>query len=99
MKKLLLPGVLAATAAAFAVGIATAGPALADEGSYYVDLSSASIDGDADFALQLGYAVCEDLSNGVPRQTTLDALYDNTGEDITYDDANVIYKAAIANLC
>ncbi|MET0455852.1 MAG: DUF732 domain-containing protein [Mycobacterium sp.] len=99
MKKLLLPRVFAAVVAAFAVGLAAAGTASADEGSYFVDLTNANIDGSADFALQLGYAVCDDLENGVPRQTTLDALYENTGEDISYDDANVIYKAAIANLC
>jgi hypothetical protein len=96
MKKMLLPVV----AAAFAVGMATAGPAHADEDGFFVDLTDYGYgDTSTKDALQLGYSICEDVQNGVPQQTTLDAIYENTGDAVDAADAKFLYKAAIMNLC
>ncbi len=43
--------------------------------------------------------MCEDLANGVPMQVTLDAIYETTNENVDYEDANFLYKAAIVHLC
>ncbi|BDX31760.1 hypothetical protein TUM20985_23070 [Mycobacterium antarcticum] len=65
MKKALL-SLIAAT---FAVGLATAGSAHADEDGFFVDLTDYGYgDTSTDTALQLGYAICEDVQNGVPQQ-------------------------------
>ena len=96
MKKLLLP---MCAIAALAVGVVTAAPANADEDGYFVELYENGIDGSADTALNIGYGICEDLENGVPRQVTVDAIYEQGDETFDYDDANVMYKAAIAHLC
>ncbi|WP_161600546.1 DUF732 domain-containing protein [Mycolicibacterium hodleri] len=96
MKKLVLPMV----AAAFAVGLATAGSAHADEDGFFVDLTEYGYgDTSTDTALKLGYAICEDVQAGVPQQTTLDSIYQNTGDAVDADDAKFLYKAAILNLC
>ncbi|HYO01313.1 MAG TPA: DUF732 domain-containing protein [Mycobacterium sp.] len=96
MKKVLLPLV----AATFAVGLATAGSAHADEDGFFVDLTDYGYgDTSTDTALKLGYAICEDVQNGVPQQATLDAIYENTGDAVDAADAKFLYKAAIVNLC
>lgn len=97
MKKLLM---LPVGAAALAIGLATAAPAFADETGYFTALTDYGYGDTAqDVALDLGYSVCQDLSNGVPMQTTLDAIYENTNENVNYEDANFIYKTAIVHLC
>ncbi len=48
---------------------------------------------------ELGYSICEDLANGVPQQVTLDAIYENTNENVDVDDATFLCKAAILHLC
>lgn len=96
MKKLLLPVV----GAAFAVGMLTAGPAHADETSFFTDLTDYGYgDTSTSAALKLGYAICQDVADGVPQQTTLDAIYENTGDAVGTADAKFLYKAAIVNLC
>jgi hypothetical protein len=96
MKRLLAP----IAVAAFAVGLATAGPAHADEDGFFVDLTDYGYgDTSTETALNLGYAICQDVKNGVPQQTTLDAIYENTGDAVDAADAKFLYKAAILNLC
>ncbi|GLP80847.1 DUF732 domain-containing protein [Mycobacterium antarcticum] len=96
MKKALLPLI----AATFAMGLATAGFAHADEDGFFVDLTDYGYgDTSTDTALKLGYAICEDVQNGVPQQATLDAIYENTGDAVDVADAKFLYKAAIVNLC
>jgi hypothetical protein len=100
MKKLPLPAVTGVIAAAFAVGLATAGPAHADETSFFTDLTNYGYgDTSTSAALKLGYAICQDVSDGVPQQTTLDAIYENTGDAVDAADAKFLYKTAIVNLC
>ena len=87
-------------AAACAVGLATAAPASADEQSYFEALTDYGYgDTSQDTALELGYSVCEDVQNGVPQATTLQAIYDTTNENVNEDDAVFIYKASIIHLC
>ncbi|MDT5176062.1 MAG: hypothetical protein QOJ95_260 [Mycobacterium sp.] len=96
MNKLLLP----AAAAAVAVGLATAGAAHADENGFFVDLTDYGYgDTSTETALNLGYAICQDVHDGVPQQTTLDAIYENTGDAVDPADAKFLYKAAVLNLC
>jgi hypothetical protein len=96
MKKLLVPAV---AAAALAVGLATAAPALADEDSYLTDLANNDFTGDVDVALQMGYEICTDVQHGVPQETTVQAIYENTADNVTVEDANYIYEAAVIHLC
>ena len=96
MRKFVLPAV----AAMFAAGVALAAPASADETGYFTALTEYGYGDTAqDVALDLGYSVCQDLANGVPMQVTLDAIYENTNENVNYEDANFIYKTAIVHLC
>lgn len=96
MRKMLLP-MLAAT---FATGLAVAAPASADETGYFTELTDYGYgDTSQDVALDLGYSICEDLANGVPQQVTLDAIYENTNENVDATDATFLYKAAILHLC
>lgn len=96
MRKLLLPVV----AAPFAAGVAFAAPASADETSYFTELTDYGYgDTSQEVALDLGYSICEDLANGVPQQVTLDAIYENTNENVDATDATFLYKAAIVHLC
>jgi hypothetical protein len=94
--KLLLP----LAAAACAVGLATAAPAYADEQSYFEALTDYGYgDTSQDVALDLGYSVCQDAENGVPKSTTIQAIYDTTNENVDAADAEFLYKAAILHLC
>ena len=96
MRKMLLP-VLVAT---FAAGLTVAAPASADETGYFTELTDYGYgDTSQEVALELGYSICDDLANGVPQQVTLDAIYENTGEDVNATDATFLYKAAILHLC
>ena len=95
MKKLLLPIV----AAACAVGLATAGSAHADEDSYLADLANNGFSGQTSAALNMGYEVCTDVKHGVAQADTVQAIYENTADSVTADDANYIYEAAVIHLC
>lgn len=95
MKRLLVPAI----ATAFAIGIAVASPANADEQGYLEDLANHDFTGPTDTALTLGYQICKDIEHGVPQQTTIDAIYQNTGDSIEYDDAQFIYESAQIYLC
>lgn len=96
MRKLLLP----VAAAVFAAGLAVAAPASADEVGYFTELTDYGYgDTSQEDALSLGYSICEDLANGVPQQVTLDAIYENTNENVDAADATFLYKAAILHLC
>jgi hypothetical protein len=96
MTKILVPAV---AAAALAVGLASAAPALADEDSYLTDLANNDFTGPADIALQMGYEICTDVKHGVPQETTVKAIYENTADNVTAEDANFIYEAAVIHLC
>jgi Protein of unknown function (DUF732) len=97
MKKLIM---LPVGAAALALGLATAAPAMADEPGYFTALTDYGYgDTSQEDALSLGYSICEDLANGVPQQVTLDAIYENTNENVDAADATFLYKAAIIHLC
>ncbi|MGN7779953.1 DUF732 domain-containing protein [Mycolicibacterium sp. 22603] len=92
--------VLPAVAGLFAAGLAFAAPAYADEAGYFTALTDYGYgDTSQDVALDLGYSVCKDLANGVPMQVTLDAIYENTNENVNHEDATFIYKTAIVHLC
>lgn len=95
MKKLLFPTI----AAVFAVGVALAPTAGADEQGYLEDLANHDFTGAPDVALNLGYQICKDINHGVPQGTTLDAIYQNTGDSIGYDEAQFIYESAQIYLC
>ena len=95
MKKLLLP----IATAALAVGLSAAPVAHADDQSYLGDLAHDGFTGSSGTALKMGYAVCTDRQHGVSRDTTVQAIYDNTGQSIGYKDANYIYDAAVIHLC
>jgi hypothetical protein len=94
--KLLLP----LAAAACAVGLATAAPASADEQSYFTALTDYGYgDTSQKVALDLGYSVCQDAENGVPKSVTIQAIYDTTDENVDAADAEFLYKAAMIHLC
>ena len=93
MKKLLVPA-----AAVFALGLALASPAAADEAAYNEALEAGGIVADG-AALSMGQAVCNEIAAGIPEGTTVVAIYTNTGNDITAEHAQVLYDAAAANLC
>ncbi|KAA0112759.1 DUF732 domain-containing protein [Mycolicibacterium sp. P9-22] len=96
MRKIMVP----VAAALFAAGLAVAAPASADEPGYFTELNDYGYgDTSQEDALSLGYSICEDLANGVPQQVTLDAIYENTNENVDVDDATFLYKAAILHLC
>ncbi|SEH76126.1 Protein of unknown function [Mycolicibacterium rutilum] len=94
MKKL-----FAAATAALALAIGTAVPAHADEESYLTDLANNDFEGDVDVALEMGYQICTDVQHGVPQETTVQAIYENTGEGVAIADAQYIYEAAVIHLC
>ena len=52
-----------------------------------------------DVALQMGYSICTDLEHGVPQDTTVQAIYENSADNVTAEDANHIYEAAATHLC
>jgi hypothetical protein len=99
MKKSLLP-VIGTAVAALAVGLVTAAPASADEQSYFSALTDYGYgDTSQKVALKLGYSVCEDAENGVPKSVTIQAIYDTTDENVDAADADFLYKAAMIHLC
>ena len=95
MKKLLLP----LAAAALAAGLATAAPAAADENSYLQDLANNGFDGPTSAALSMGHEICTDVAHGVPQNTTVKAIYENTADSVGVDEATFIYESAVIHLC
>ncbi len=95
MKKL----VPAAAVAAFVLGVGFAAPASADEEGYLTDLANHDFTGPSQEALTLGYEICTDIQHGVPEDTTLAAIYQNTGDSIGSDEAKFIYDSASIYLC
>jgi len=93
MKKLLIP-----TAAVFALGLAFAATANADEASYGAAITAGGLVFD-EASTAMGYAVCNEIAAGVPEGTTVVSIYTNTGNDITAEHAQMLYDAAAANLC
>ena len=71
----------------------------ADENSYLTDLANDGFTGQSSVALKMGYAVCTDIQHSVPRSTTVQAIYENTGQSVSVRDANYIYDAALIHLC
>jgi hypothetical protein len=96
MNKLLVPAI---ASLALTLGLATAAPALADEESYLTDLANNDFTGPSDVALQMGYEICKDVQHGVAQDTTVKAIYENTADNVTAEDANYIYEAAVIHLC
>ena len=91
--------VFAVATAALALGLATAVPAHADEETYLTDLANNDFTGDVDVALEMGYQICTDVQHGVPQDTTVQAIYENTAESVAIEDAQYIYEAAVIHLC
>jgi hypothetical protein len=91
--------VFAVATAALALGLLTAAPAQADEESYLTDLANNDFTGDVDGALEMGYQICTDIQHGVPQDTTVQAIYENTAESVAVEDAQYIYEAAVIHLC
>ena len=91
--------VLVSAVAALALALTTAAPASADEESYLTDLANNDFTGPTDVALQMGYEICNDVAHGVPQVTTVKAIYENTADNVTAEDANYIYEAAVIHLC
>jgi hypothetical protein len=85
-------------AALFALGLAAASPASADEASYNEAITAGGIAAD-DASLALGHAVCNEIAAGVPEGTTVVEIYTNTSNQITAEHAQLLYDAAQANLC
>jgi len=83
----------------FALGMAIAAPAHADEEGYLTDLANNDFTGPADVALQLGHQICTDVAHGVPQPTTVGAIVSNTGDGVGYDEATFIYESATIYLC
>ncbi len=96
MKKLLVSTIGAL--AVGVVGLAVAAPAYADDAAFYDAVQAGGIEPN-DAALQMGQAVCNEISEGIPEGTTVVSIYTNTGNDITAEHAQVLYDAAAANLC
>ena len=45
------------------------------------------------------YEICKDVQHGVAQDTTVKAIYENTADNVTAEDANYIYEAAVIHLC
>lgn len=91
--------ILATAFAALALLLATAAPAHADEESFLTDLANNDFTGPTDVALEMGYQICTDVQHGVPQDTTVQAIYENTAESVALEDAQYIYEAAVIHLC
>ena len=91
--------IMSTATAAFALLVVTAAPAQADEENYLTDLANNDFTGSTDVALEMGYSICTDLQHGVPQDTTVQAIYENTADNVTAEDANYIYEAAVVHLC
>jgi hypothetical protein len=91
--------ILSTAVAAVALLLATAAPAYADEESYLADLANNDFTGDVDVALEMGYQICTDVEHGVPQDTTVQAIYENTADSVAAEDAQYIYEAAVIHLC
>ena len=94
MKKVLVTAV-----AALALGLAAAAPAHADEETYLSDLANNDFTGPTEVALEMGYQICTDVQHGVPQETTVEAIYQNTEDSVGYADAQYVYEAAVIHLC
>lgn len=91
--------VFAAFALAIGLSLAFAGPAAATEDDYINDLESYGFTGETSSAITMGYQICSDVASGIPEPTTISAIYENTGNNVTHDDAQYIYEAAVLYLC
>ena len=49
--------------------------------------------------LNQGYAVCRALDNGHNGAQVADVIYENTGLDVSYEEAAVFVIVAVENLC
>ena len=66
-------------AAGVLVGFAP--PAGATESEYIADLESEGFSGPTAAAISMGYEVCTDVANGIDQGDTIEAVYQNTGND------------------
>ncbi|BBY87755.1 DUF732 domain-containing protein [Mycolicibacterium tokaiense] len=92
LKLLLIPAMLAAA-------LTVAAPAYAGEEEFLTDLANNNFTGPTDVALTMGYQICTDIAHSVPEATTVEAIYQNTADEVTYEDAQFIYDAAFIYLC
>jgi hypothetical protein len=90
---------IAAAMLATGVLVGFAPVAGATESEYIADLESEGFTGPAAAAVSMGYQVCTDVANGVAQGDTIEAIYENTGDDITRNDAQYVYEAAVLYLC
>jgi hypothetical protein len=91
--------ILGCAVVALALGLAVAAPAYADEDSFLAELANDGFTGSADAAVQMGHEICQDVADGVPEATTVQAIYENTGDGVEEKDAQFVYDAAVAHLC
>ena len=91
--------IMSTAIAAVAPLMVTAAPAHADEDRFLAELANNDVTGSTDVALQMGYSICTDLQHGVPQDTTVRDIYENTADNVTAEDANYIYEAAATHLC
>jgi hypothetical protein len=89
----------AAVVMAACVLIGFAPVASATESEYIADLKSEGFTGPAPAAISMGYQACTDVANGVDEGATVEAIYQNTGNNVTRNDAQYIYEAAVLYLC
>jgi hypothetical protein len=94
MMRIVAAGMLAA-----GVLVGFAPVAGATESEYVADLESEGFSGPTAAAISMGYEVCTDVANGVDQGDTIEAIYQNTGNDVTRNDAQYIYEAAVLFLC
>jgi hypothetical protein len=73
--------------------------AAADESSYLQDLANNGFDGSTNIALGMGHEICTDVAHGVPQDTTVQAIYENTADSVGPAEATFIYEAAVIHLC
>ena len=84
---------IAAAVLAAGASLCFAPIASATEDEYIRDLASAGFTGPSASAISLGYSVCADIKGGVPEDTTVDAIYENTANSVGQKDATYIYEA------
>jgi hypothetical protein len=93
MKKIMVSAI-----GTLALGLALAAPAHADDAAFYEALQAGGVEPN-EAALSMGQAVCNEIAAGVPEDSTVDSIFKNTSNDITFDHAQVLYDAAAEHLC
>ena len=90
---------VASAIGAFALGVAFAPLAQADQDAFITTLANNGWSGPVETAMAVGNEVCSDIAAGVPESDTLQKISDNTTDGVEPKDAKFFYDAAAANLC